>query len=235
MIWRGLSLIITYYGHSCLLVEHEGKRVIIDPFLSGNPATVIQPSQLQVDAVILTHAHDDHFGDTVEISTRNDCPVIATFELASYCEQRGLRTHAMNTGGSFRFDGFAVKMTPAFHTSSLRVGDQYLYAGEPVGILLSMGDKTLYHAGDTALFSDMKWIGQRNTIDVAALPIGDNYTMGPEDAAIAAEWLQARHVIPIHFNTFPVIEQDAEQFKQRVEAQGIGCHPLHYGQVLPIS
>lgn len=225
---------LTYYGHSCVLVEHNGKRVIIDPFLSGNPASGLSPEEVKVDAVILTHAHDDHFGDTEKIAKNNDCVVIATFELATYCEQRGMRAHAMNTGGSFQFDGFAVKMTPALHTSSLRVGDQFLYAGEPVGLVITMGDKTLYHAGDTALFSDMKLIGERVQVDVAALPIGDNYTMGPEDAVIAAQWVGAKHVIPIHYNTFPVIEQDAGRFQQMIEAKGMICHPLSNGESVQI-
>lgn len=226
---------ITYYGHSCLLVEHDGARVIIDPFLSGNPASGISPQDVKVDAVILTHAHDDHFGDTLLIAEQNDCPVIATFELATYCEQRGVRAHAMNTGGAHQFAQFAVKFTPAFHTSSLRVGDQFLYAGEPVGVILTMGETVLYHAGDTALFGDMKLIGERHDIDVAALPIGDNYTMGPDDALVAAQWVKAKHVIPIHYNTFPAIEQDAALFKQNVEKNGAICHPLANGESVTIS
>lgn len=221
---------ITFYGHSCLLVAHQGKQVIIDPFLSGNPASGVDPMDIKVDAVILTHAHDDHFGDTIEIAKNNNCPVIATFELATYCEQRGVQAHAMNTGGSYAFDGFTVKLTPAFHTSSLRDGDVFLYAGEPVGIVLTMGKTTLYHAGDTALFDHMKTIGERHDIDVAALPIGDNYTMGPDDAVLAAKWLKAKQVIPIHYNTFPIIEQDGAKFKQMIEAEGMKCHPLSNGE-----
>lgn len=225
---------ITYYGHSAILVEHNEVRVIIDPFLSGNPASGIAPEDVNVDAVILTHAHDDHFGDTIEIAKANDCPVIATFELATYCEQRGVNAHAMNTGGAYQFDGFKVKFTPAFHTSSLRDGDQFIYAGEPVGIVLEMGGTTLYHAGDTSLFSDMKLIGELHNIDVAALPIGDNYTMGPDDAVVAAEWLKAKCIIPIHYNTFPAIAQDAEQFKDRIASIGAICHPLKNGESLSV-
>lgn len=225
---------ITFYGHSCLLVGHEGKHVIIDPFLSGNPASGVDPEEIEVDAVILTHAHDDHFGDTLAIAKRNNCPVIATFELASYCEQKGVQAHAMNTGGAYAFDGFKVKLTPAFHTSSLREGDVYLYAGEPVGIVLTMGETTLYHAGDTALFDHMKTIGEQHEIDVAALPIGDNFTMGPEDALLAAKWLKTKQVIPIHYNTFPIIEQDADQFKQQIEAEGMQCYPLSPGEFITV-
>lgn len=225
---------ITFYGHSCLLVEYKGRRVIIDPFLSGNPASGISPSDVKVDAIILTHAHDDHFGDAEQLALENDCPVIATFELASYCGQRGMKTHAMNTGGAFHFDGFHVKLVPALHTSSLRVGDQYLYAGEAVGVILTMGSHTLYHMGDTALFSDLQLIGRQHAIDVVAIPIGDNYTMGPEEALIAAQWIGAQHVLPVHYNTFPVIEQDASSFKQQIEKLGMQCHPLPNGGKLQL-
>lgn len=217
---------ITYYGHSCLFVEGGGKRVIIDPFLSGNPASGIAPADIKADAVILSHGHDDHFGDSIEIAKANRCPIIATFELAMYCQQKGADVHAMNIGGAYQFDGFRLKMTLAFHGSSLREGDRYRYAGQPAGLLLTMDGKTLYHAGDTALFGDMKLIGEMNRIDVAALPIGDNFTMGPEDAAIAAQWVRTKHVIPIHYNTFPVIQQDTAHFSSLLQKAGITCHPL---------
>lgn len=217
---------ITYFGHSCLYVEQDGKRVIIDPFLSGNPQSGVSPQEIEVDAVLLTHGHDDHFGDTIEIAKRNGCPVVAVFELAMYCAKQGVQAHGMNIGGAFNFDGFRVKFTQAFHGNSYRVGDQYLYAGQPAGILLTMGGTTLYHAGDTSLFSDMKMIGDMNDIAVAALPIGDNFTMGPEDAAVAAQWLNAKRVIPLHYNTFPPIRQDAQRFASMLEERGIVCHVL---------
>lgn len=225
---------ITYYGHSSMLVESGGKRVIIDPFLSGNPQSGVDPEQIKVDAVILTHGHDDHLGDAVEIATANDAPIIAVFELAAICEQRGAKTHAMNIGGSYDFGGFSVKYTLAFHGSSVSDNGQFLYAGMPAGVLLSMGGKTLYHAGDTALFGDMKLIGDMNRIDVAALPIGDNFTMGPEDAAIAAQWVKAKKVIPIHYNTFPAIEQDPQVFKDLLRIRNIECIILGAGESVQI-
>lgn len=217
---------ITYLGHSCLHVESGGKKVIIDPFLSGNPASGVAPQEIEADAVLLTHAHDDHFGDTIEIAKRNGCPVVAVFELAMLCSRMGVEVHAMNIGGEYAFDGFRVKFTQAFHGSSLRQGDQYWYAGQPAGILLTMNGKTIYHAGDTALFGDMKLIGERNKIDLAALPIGDNYTMGPDDAAVAAQWLNAKRVIPLHYDTFPVIRQNTDSFAALLGEHGIVCHAL---------
>ncbi|GIP37202.1 UPF0173 metal-dependent hydrolase [Paenibacillus sp. J31TS4] len=225
---------LTYYGHSCLYVEHEGKSVIIDPFLSGNPKAGIRPEEIRVDAVLLTHGHGDHFGDTLEIAKANDCPVISNAELAGICARQGAKAHGMNTGGSYTFDGFAVKFTLAFHSSSVEVDGQLVYAGQPMGLLLTMGGKTLYHAGDTALFGDMKLIGERNRIDAAALPIGDNYTMGPEDAALAARWIGANVVIPIHYNTFPAIQQDPHRFVSTLEESGLRGQVLAIGESLEL-
>lgn len=212
---------ITYYGHSCILVEEAGKRVIIDPFLTGNPTAKIAAEDVKVDAVLLTHGHADHFGDTLTIAKQNDCPVVAVYELAEYCQNHGVKAQHMNIGGSYQFDGFKVKYTLAFHSSSLEVNGTTVYMGQPAGILLTMGDKTIYHAGDTALFGDMKIIGELNDIDTAILPIGDVLTMGPEDAAIAAEWVGAKKVIPVHYNTFPFIEQDANSFAELLKSKGI--------------
>ncbi|WP_458119768.1 metal-dependent hydrolase [Paenibacillus sp. Z6-24] len=226
---------ITYYGQSCLLVEEDGKKVIIDPFLSGNPQVNIDLKDIQVDAVILTHGHADHYGDTVEIAQNNNCPVIAIVELAQYAASKGApEVVGMNLGGAKQFDGFKVKFTLAFHTSSIQDGDQVVYLGEPAGILLTMGSKTLYHAGDTALFGDMKLIGELNKIDAAALPIGDFYTMGPEDALLAAEWLKAGHVIPVHYNTFPAIEQDGDAFVAELQKKGLQGSVLQVGESVDI-
>lgn len=211
---------ISYHGHSVVRIQTGGKTILIDPFLTGNPTTDMQARDVTVDAILLTHGHGDHVGDTVELAKRNDALVVAPFELAAFLSWKGVKTHAMHIGGSHTFDFGIVKFTQAFHGSSF-IDEQtktITYTGMPAGILFTAEDKTIYHAGDTALFSDMKLIGSRHTIDVAFLPIGDNFTMGPEDAVIAAEWLGAKIVVPMHYNTFQVIEQDPHQFISQLKA-----------------
>ncbi|RAV05693.1 MBL fold metallo-hydrolase [Paenibacillus sp. YN15] len=195
---------IIFYGHFCFTVEHDGVRLIIDPFLSGNPAAGLKPDQVQVDAVILTHGHDDHFGDALEIASRCGCPVIAIHELAHFCAGKGVAAHGMNLGGTCRTEGYSVKLTPALHSSSVSTGGQLLYAGE------------------------------LHRIDAAALPIGDNYTMGPEEAVLAAQWICPGVVIPAHYDTFPGIRQDRHAFAAACEAAGIRCAPLLPGESIEI-
>jgi L-ascorbate metabolism protein UlaG (beta-lactamase superfamily) len=225
---------ISYHGHSVVLIESQGTHIIIDPFLTGNGLTDLDPDQLKVDVIFLTHGHNDHVGDTVALAKRNDALVIAPFELATYLGWQDVRVHPMHIGGSHQFDFGNVKLTQAFHGSAYTIEEEQkiIYTGMPAGILFSAEGKTIFHAGDTALFSDMKLIGERNSIDVAFLPIGDNFTMGPEDAAIAAEWLQAKRVVPIHYNTFPVIEQDPVEFAENLSGKkGL---PLVVGEALEL-
>ncbi|OMC66909.1 metal-dependent hydrolase [Paenibacillus odorifer] len=225
---------ITYYGHSALLVETENVKVIIDPFLSGNPNSGVSPANISVDAVLLTHGHSDHFGDAVEIAKQNDCPIFAVFELAEYCRMKGAQVKHMNIGGSHTYAGMTVKFTQAFHSSSIQEGDSWIYAGQPAGILLTIEGKTIFHAGDTALFSDLRLIGERNAIALAALPIGDMLTMGPDDALLAARWLRADKVIPLHYNTFPDIAQDGADFCDRLHQEGVEGFPLKAGESVEI-
>ncbi|WP_368503562.1 metal-dependent hydrolase [Alkalihalophilus sp. As8PL] len=205
---------VSYHGHSVVLVESKGKKIIFDPFITGNELTDLNADTLEVDVILLTHGHNDHVGDTVELAKRNNALVIAPFELATYLGWKGVNVHPMHIGGAHTFDFGTVKLTQAFHGSAYteEESQKIIYTGMPAGILLTLEGKTIYHAGDTALFSDMKLIGERNLIDLAFIPIGDNFTMGPEDASIAAEWLQAKQVVPVHYNTFPVIEQDPNEF-----------------------
>lgn len=214
----------TFHGHSVVSIETDDEtRLLIDPFISEQEACDLDAETIEVDYILITHAHNDHLGDTIEIAKRTDATVITTVEIADYLEAKGINAHGMQPGGAYEFDFGKIKLTPAIHGSSLNIDD----SGVPVtlglatGILIQADNQTLYHLGDTALYSDMKLIGERNDIDLAFIPIGDNFTMGPEDAAIAAEWLQAKKVVPIHFNTFPVIKQDPNQFIKLLD-QGVG-------------
>jgi len=213
---------LTYHGHSFVEIQTNGTTIFIDPFITGNELTDLTAEKVNVDVILLTHGHGDHVGDTVPLALRNNALVIAPFELATYLNWQGVNVHPMHIGGAHQFDFGKVKLTQAFHGSSyIDENKQIIYTGMPCGILFTAEGKTIYHAGDTALFSDMKLIGERNDIDVAFLPIGDNFTMGPEDAALAAEWLRAKTVVPIHYNTFPVIQQDPEQFVSMLK-DGVG-------------
>ena len=204
---------VSYHGHSVVKIETNGKTILIDPFITGNDLTDLKVEDVKPDVIILTHAHGDHLGDTVELAKKHDALVIANFEVATYLSWKGLNTHGMSIGGAYEFDFGKVKMTPAFHgTGMVTENNEIIYGGMPAGILFMAEGKTVFHAGDTGLFSDMKLIGERHPIDLAFLPIGDNFTMGPEDAALAAEFLNAREVVPIHFNTFPPIKQDQHAF-----------------------
>ncbi len=212
---------ISYHGHAVVKIETNGKTILIDPFLTGNPLTDLSVETESPDYIILTHGHADHVGDTVELAKKKDALVIAMVELADFLSTKGVRTHGMNIGGSFKFEFGKVKLTQAFHSTGYMEGENIVYLGMPAGILLTIEEKIIYHAGDTGLFSDMKLIGDRHQPDVAFLPIGDNFTMGPDDAAYAAQLLRAKMVVPIHYNTFPVIEQDPHSFVKLLD-EGIG-------------
>ena len=217
---------VSYHGHAIVRIEAKGKSVIIDPFINGNSLTDLKVEDVKVDYIILTHAHNDHVGDTVEIAKNNDALVIANADLATYLSWQGIRTHGMNIGGAFEFDFGTVKMTQAFHGSGYTTDEkQIIYGGMPAGVLVMSEGKTIYHAGDTGLFSDMKLLARHN-IDLAFLPIGDNFTMGPEDAALAAGFIQAKKAVPIHFNTFPPIRQNPQTFLDMLEEKnGILLEP----------
>ncbi|WP_409251622.1 metal-dependent hydrolase [Bacillus sp. SCS-153A] len=211
---------VSYHGHSVVKVVTDTHTILIDPFISGNELTDLKTENEKPDVILLTHGHNDHVGDTVELAKKNDALVVAPFELATYLSWQGVNTHPLHIGGGYDFEFGRVKLTQAFHGSSYETEDQQIiYTGMPAGILLTVQGKTIYHAGDTALFSDMKLIGMRNSIDLAFLPIGDNFTMGPEDAALAAEFVNAKTVVPIHYNTFPPIKQNPERFVSMLNGQ----------------
>ncbi len=210
-----MTVTVRFLGHAAFALEAGGKQVVVDPFLTGNPMAAAKPEDLKPVAILLTHAHADHVGDSVAISKRTGAPVIATFELGTYLAQQGAETIAANHGGTVRFDGGSVKFVPAWHTSSY--GEQFLAPGVPAGLVVRFGGKTIYFAGDTCLFGDMALIGEEG-LDLAVLPIGDHFTMGPADAVKAVKLLKPSVVIPCHYNTFPPIQQDPQAFKREVEA-----------------
>ncbi|MBN2552624.1 MAG: metal-dependent hydrolase [Spirochaetales bacterium] len=217
---------LTYLGHAAFLVEGSKASIVIDPFLSGNPLATVRPQEIKVDYVLLTHGHGDHLGDGIEIAKANKATIVAPNELALYCSSKGAQIHPMHIGGAHEFPFGRVKLTIAHHGS---VAPDGTYTGNPCGFLVTMDGKTLYHTGDTGLFYDMKLIGEMNQIDLAVLPIGDNFTMGIEDAVKAAEFLRARMYIPMHFKTFEVIDVEPAEFVKQAEARG------HKARVLPIG
>ncbi|MCP1190902.1 metal-dependent hydrolase [Priestia flexa] len=224
---------ISYHGHSVVKIETQGKTILIDPFITGNGKTDLNAEDVQADYILLTHGHNDHVGDAVAIAKRTNAQVIAIAELATYLGWKGLNVHPMSIGGAYTFDFGKVKLTQAFHGSSYTEEEskQIVYTGMPAGLLLTIEGKTIYHAGDTALYSDMKLLSDYHP-DVAFLPIGDNFTMGPEDAAIAASWINAKLVVPIHYDTFPVIKQDPHEFVQSLK--GIEGKVLQPGEGLDL-
>ncbi|MGO4496021.1 metal-dependent hydrolase [Paenibacillus sp. 2RAB27] len=227
---------IIFHGQSCVEIRLKQHTLIIDPFLTGNPQATVKAEDIKADYILVTHGHGDHVGDTLSIAERNDATVIAPNDLARYLGFEGAKTHGMGIGGAYEFPFGKVKLTLALHDSSYNPPGtkENIYTGMASGFLLKVEGKTIYHAGDTGLFKDMKLIGKMNNIDLAFLPIGDNYTMGPEDAVIAAGYLKAKTVVPMHYNTFPVIEQDPNAFVAILEEEGIKGIVMSPGQQIAL-
>lgn len=211
---------LSFHGQSTVYFEANGKKGIIDPFISGNELSDLDPNNLEVDYVILTHGHGDHFGDTIEIAKNNNATVIGSAELGDYLTTNKDydNVRPMNIGGKVDFGFGSLKFVQAFHSSSLTDDNGIpVYLGMPMGVVLELEGKTIYHTGDTGLFSDMKLIADRHPIDICFVPIGDNFTMGIDDASYAInEFIKPKITVPIHYNTFDLIKQNPEEFKQAV-------------------
>jgi len=207
---------IQYLGHAAFALDFDGIKVLIDPYLSGNPVAPIKPEEAQADFILVTHGHGDHLGDTIAIAQRTRAVAISNAEISTWLQGKGVNTHAQHIGGGHAYPFGYLKLTNALHGSSLPDGS---YGGNPAGLLIESKDgKHLYFAGDTGLFGDMRLIGEEG-IDFAALPIGDNYTMGPDDALRAVKLLNPQVVMPMHYDTFDLIKQDAKAWASRVEKE----------------
>jgi L-ascorbate metabolism protein UlaG (beta-lactamase superfamily) len=218
---------LTYLSHSGWLLECGNHTIVIDPFLEGNPMAKVKPSDIKADFIIVTHAHGDHLGDSISIAKANNATIITNFEIANYCSAKGVNAHPLHIGGACEFPFGKVKLTIAWHGSAFPDGS---YGGTPAGCLLMFEGKTIYHAGDTGLFMDMKLIGEMNDIDVALLPIGDNFTMGIDDAVKAVEFIKPKLVIPMHYKTFDMIDVDPQEFAQKVQGKGFNAKILGIGE-----
>jgi L-ascorbate metabolism protein UlaG (beta-lactamase superfamily) len=213
-----MSTRVQWLGHACLLIESDGKRVLIDPFLTGNPMAAAKADEVEADVILVSHGHEDHLGDTVAIAQRSGATVVANYEMGTWLKGQGLtKVHGMQHGGGCQVDeAIHVKLTLAFHGSTLPGGG---YGGNPCGFLITFKDGTrIYDAADTGLFGDMKLIGEEG-LDLAILPIGDYFTMGPLDAIRAVKLLEPKAVLPIHYNTFPPIKQDVHAWAERVKEE----------------
>ena len=211
-----MAIRLTWYGQACFLIDTGDARLLIDPFITGNPMATIKSEDISADYILVSHGHEDHLGDTLEIAKRTGAMVISNFEIHNWLMGQGIENvHPQHIGGGFDYPWGRVKLTIAHHGSGLPDGS---YGGNPCGFLLYIQGKKIYHACDTGLFYDMKLIGEEG-IDLAILPIGDNFTMGPDDALRAVRLIQPRMAVPIHYNTFDIIKQDPHAWAVSVERE----------------
>ncbi|MEE4134495.1 MAG: metal-dependent hydrolase [Desulforhopalus sp.] len=223
---------LRYFSHSSFQITTDaGQVILIDPFLDDNPTCPVRSEEVGADFIVLTHGHGDHIGDAFKIATRTDPLFICVNELANYCIGKGFRAHNMHIGGGHDFPFGRLKFTIAHHGS---MTPDNSYAGEPAGVVLTIDGKTLYHTGDTGLFYDMQLIGEMTPLDYMLLPIGDNFTMGIDDAVKAVELASPGVAIPMHYDTFPVIAADPQVFRRRLEAVGKTARVMEYGEEITL-
>ena len=223
---------LRYFSHSSFLITLDtGTKILMDPFLNGNPTSPVSADQISADYILVSHGHGDHLGDTIDIAERCNALCICENELATYLSTKGVRSHAMHIGGTRAFDFGKVKLTQALHSS---VTPDKECIGTATGMILFVQDQIIYHTGDTGLFLDMKLIGELYAVDYLLAPIGDNFTMGIEDAVRACTFIKPKWVIPMHYNTFDAIKADPKEFKQKIEASGIRCRVLEFGQEIEL-
>lgn len=230
-----LDMRITYYGHSAIRIQTEGADLLIDPFLTGNPLAqgLVDIRSLKPDAILVTHAHGDHWGDTPALAKASGALVVTNFEITTYLEKKHGHTHTMglNIGGGVDLPWGRVVMTHAWHSSSFPDGT---YGGHPGGFVIEAEGKVIYHAGDTAPFAEMAWIGEERPIDLAFIPVGDCFTMGPTTSLRAARLLGAHTYVPIHYNTFPPIRIDAAAWAERMGQAGHRARVMRPGETLSL-
>jgi L-ascorbate metabolism protein UlaG (beta-lactamase superfamily) len=225
---------LTYFGHSCFRVELPGAVLVIDPFLSANPHGAVDPATVPCDYVLCTHAHDDHIANALDLSRLHGATLVASFELASHFAAQGAKTIDLMPGGGINLPWGRIQMTPAIHSSALELPNGENRAmGVASGYLIRATGRTVYHAGDTALFGDMTLIG-RHGLDLALLPIGDRYTMGPDDALEALNLLRPKLTVPMHYNTFDAIRTDPAAFAAKANAAGYPTRVLATGESLDL-
>ena len=225
---------VTYYGHSCFAVEVNGKTLLFDPFISGNPlATQIDSKKIKADYILVSHGYGDHLGDTVEIAKRTNATVVSVYEIHSWLQSKGVKkTHPMNTGGHWFFDFGKVKCVNAVHSSSLPDGS---YGGIPIGFLVETKEGNFYYAGDTALHYDMKLIGDYKKIDFAFLPVGSNFTMSVDNAVIASDFIKCDTIIGMHYDTFDVININHKDAQKTFDIAGKELILMKIGETLEVN
>jgi L-ascorbate metabolism protein UlaG (beta-lactamase superfamily) len=203
---------VTFLGHACFQIEHDGVTILTDPYLTGNPQAAVKPEDVSPHYILVSHAHGDHIGDAVEIAKTAGATIITTAEVARLCDKQGAKVHGMHIGGKHAFDFGYVRITPAFHGAGVE-------GGHACGFIVDLGGKKVYFAGDTSLFGDMELLGRLEKLSLALLPIGDNYTMGPDDAVLAVEMLKPAVVVPMHYSTWPLIKADPVAWQQAVTSR----------------